>query len=89
MSYYGIIFMKTLSLSYFNPLESLRIAKIFLCFHTLFSSGVLKCFFTNLNHSKECNCQHLMKYKLEVSNDSVKFVYWNLKANNLACTRIL
>lgn len=51
------------SSSYFNPLEPLWIATIFSCSHTLFSGGVLKCFFINLNHSKECNCQHMVKFE--------------------------
>lgn len=53
------------SSSYFNPLEPLWIASIFSCSHTLFSSGVLKCFFINLNHSRECNCQHMVKFENE------------------------
>lgn len=51
--------------SYFNPGEPLWIATIFSCSHTLLSSGVLKCFFINLNHSKECNCQHMVKFENE------------------------
>lgn len=53
------------SSSYFNPWEPLWIATIFSCSHTLLSSGVLKCFFINLNHSKECNCQHTGKFENE------------------------
>lgn len=53
------------SSSYFNPWEPLWIATIFSCSHTLLSSGVLKCFFINLNHSKECNCQHMVKFENE------------------------